>query len=180
MTKQEIRRENLKKRAALFARDSLDDKIHAQLLAQPFYQNARVIMTYISYKSEVDTLRLIQKMNFDKKILCAPVCAPNGEMDAFLFSEIKELTKNSLGILQPPRQNLVLPEEIDLVLVPGCAFCENGYRIGYGGGYYDRYLPKTRATTCGLFYEALKTTFSPEETDIALDFIITEEKLYHF
>ena len=70
--------------------------------------------------------------------------------------------------------------EKGVIIVPGCAFTQNGYRLGYGGGYYDRYLPKTRAFTCGFFYEALKTEFLPEKTDIPLHAVITEEQIYHF
>ncbi|MBQ7792732.1 MAG: 5-formyltetrahydrofolate cyclo-ligase, partial [Clostridia bacterium] len=83
------------------------------------------------------------------------------------------------GILEPPRQKPVLPEDIDFIIVPGCGFTETGYRLGYGGGFYDRYLPKTNAVTCGFFYEALRTEFIPEETDIPLDIILTEKNIYY-
>lgn len=180
MTKQELRQRNLRKRAQLANRAAFDEKIHKCFLAQPFYREARVIMTYLSYKSEVDTHRLIKKMLADGKTLCAPVCAPKGKMEAFCFHDFRSLAPSEKGILEPAKNKLVPPEEIDLILVPGCAFQKNGYRLGYGGGYYDRFLPDTRAKTCGFFYEALKSEFTPEDTDVPLDYIITEENMYHF
>ena len=180
MTKQEIRKRNLKLRAEIKNREELDDKIHKFFLESPFYKDAKTIMVYVSYKSEIDTKRLILKMLNDKKRLCAPVCYDNGEMEAYEFSDICDLKENKMGILEPERIKKVLPEQIDLIIVPGCAFNESGARVGYGGGFYDRFLPKTTAKACGLFYEALKTDFTPDKTDVPLKLVITEEKIYKF
>ncbi len=180
MTKQEIRKESLKKRVELTNRAAMDTAIHRRFLAQDFYQNAKTIMTYLSYKSEPDTHALIKQMLADSKRVCAPVCGEKGQMESFAFSDFALLAPSRMGILEPPKDRLVLPEEIDLIIVPGCAFEEHGFRLGYGGGYYDRYLPKTRAITCGFFYEALKTAFPPEETDVPLHAIITEKNIYHY
>ncbi len=180
MTKQEIRKRNLKIRYELSGRKDKDKKILENLLSADFYKNARTVMTYVSYKSEVDTTGLIQNMLKDKKRLCAPVCFENGIMEAFEFFDFGDLKTSKLGISEPETKIKVLPEEIDLIIVPGCAFNEEGFRIGYGGGFYDRYLKNTKSVTCGLFYEALRTDFSPDKTDIPLKFIITEENIYKF
>lgn len=180
MKKAELRKKALSLRASMIDRTKRDEKIHRAFLNSESYQNANTIMTYLSYKSEVDTHALISKMLEDGKTLVAPVCLEKGLMEAFRFDDIHSLTPSAMGILEPPKTNLVLPENIDFIIVPGCAFTEEGYRLGYGGGYYDRFLPKTNATTCGFFYEALKTDFTPDETDIPLTMIITEENFYRF
>lgn len=180
MTKQELRSASLKKRAAIPNRAVLDTKIHQRLLAQDFYAQAKTIMTYLSYKSEPDTHALIEKMLVSGKTLCAPVCSAAGYMESYAFSVFSVLTPSATGILEPPKDRLILPEDIDLILVPGCAFSPQGHRLGYGGGYYDRYLAKTNAITCGLFYEALQAEFLPEKTDVPLHYIMTEQNLYTF
>ena len=180
MTKQEIRKENLKRRAQFTCRKEWDSAICRQFLSSDIYKNAKTVMTYISYKSEPDTHALLRKMSADGKTVCAPVCKEHGKMESYAFSDISELTLSEMGILEPPAKKKISPEDIDLILVPGCAFNSNGYRLGYGGGYYDRYLPRTRAVTCGFFYEALKTEFLPESTDVPLHYIITEKTQYCF
>lgn len=180
MTKQQLRTENLKKRAQSENKEADDEKIRLRLIAQPFYKQAKTVMTYLSYNGEPDTIHLVQAMLADGKNVCAPVCFDKGLMEAFLFRSLAELTPSKMGILEPRKEHRIPPEQIDLVLVPGCGFNDCGHRIGYGGGFYDRFLPKTPAVTCGLFYERLKTDFNQEKTDISLQFIITEETMYTF
>lgn len=180
MTKKERRAENLKLRAQIENRTQLDEKMREILISQPFFKNAKTVMIYLSYRSEPDTFEIVKHLLSKGVRVCAPVCRENGQMDAFAFSSVSDLAPSAMGILEPPTDALVSPEKIDLIIVPGCGFTENGHRLGYGGGYYDRYLPNTRATTCGLLYECLKTDFTADETDVPLDYIITEERLYSF
>lgn len=180
MTKQQIRRESLKKRAQMAQKGAADEQIRKRLLSQPFLKNAATVMTYLSYNSEPDTLTLVKWMLSEGKNVCAPVCYAGSRMDACQFRSFSELKSSKMGFLEPLQTHIVPPEQIDLVIVPGCAFNSRGHRIGYGKGFYDRFLPKTSAVTCGLFYEALKTDFNEEETDIPLQFIITEEATYSF
>lgn len=180
MTKKECRKQNLHLRAQIENRKQADEKMQEILFSQPFFKNAKTVMTYLSYRSEPDTLEIVKHLLSKRVRVCAPVCNKNGQMDAYLFSSLSDLTISAMGILEPPTDSLVSPDEIDLILVPGCGFTENGHRLGYGGGYYDRYLPKTCATTCGLCYECLKTDFLADETDVPLDYIITEKRLYSF
>lgn len=180
MTKQEIRKKYLALRASIQNRAEKDLLIQNTFLESENYQNAKTVMTYLSYKSEVDTIALLEKMLQDGKVVLAPVCRENGEMEALLVRSKEDLVCGKFGILAPSGTEHVSPEKIDLVICPGCAFTESGFRLGYGGGYYDRFLPKTKAKTCGFFYENLKTSFVPDETDIPLDVIITEKTIYRF
>ncbi len=180
MTKQDLRKDMLLKRARLSDKITRSEKIVDLLLKQPFFQNANTILTFVSYKSEPDTHRLIARMlNMGKKVL-APVTNQDGTMDAYAFSSLSELVPSAYGILEPPKTKIFPPEKIDLILVPGCAFNENGYRIGYGGGFYDRYLVNTSCVTCGLFFASCRASFAPDKTDIPLQYIITEEELLSF
>ena len=180
MIKQTIRTEQSKKRAQLQNRGLLDDMIRKNLFSQPFYRRAKTVMTYLSYNSEPDTLTIARKMLLEGKTVCAPVCLDNRCMEACLFRVFSEFAPSKLGILEPPRTRPVSKEQLDLILVPGCGFNSRGHRIGYGGGFYDRFLPGTAAITCGLFYETLKTEFTEDKTDVPLDVIITEKTVYTF
>ena len=180
MTKQQLRAENLHKRARTENKAAFDKAICHTLLAQPFYKNAKTVMTYLSYNGEPDTLTLAGLMLTGGKNVCAPVCRRKGQMDAYLFHSFADLKPSKMGILEPFETAAVPPEQIDLIIVPGCGFNSRGHRLGYGGGYYDRFLPRTGAVTCGLFYELLKADFQEEVTDIPLNVIITEKAMYTF
>ncbi len=178
MKKQKLRKQSLALRARLTDRPARDMAIKGTFLAQPFYRDAKVIMTYLSYLSEPDTHALVSDMLAAGKTVCAPVCGEKGEMEAYAFSSFSQLAPSKMGILEPKTDKQIFPGEIDVIIVPGCAFCDGGYRLGYGGGYYDRYLPRTNAVTCGFLYEPLKINFTPDKTDIPLDYIITEQRIY--
>ena len=83
--------------------------------------------------------------------MCLPVCREKGQMDAVRLYAREDLAPGAFGILEP-RGEVVPPEEIDLVLCPGLAFDRRGGRLGYGGGYYDRYLGKVHAFLLGICY----------------------------
>ena len=180
MRKNEIRKINLAKRRGIKNKEVLDAKILESLLSQPFFKEAKTVMTYVSYNDEPDTLALIDVLLEDKKRVCSPVCFENSEMKAFAFESKTALKSSYMGILEPLQDEFVAPEEIDLVIVPMCAFNERGHRIGYGKGFYDRYLPKTKAIKCGICFEELKTDFKEDMLDSPLDYIITEKNIYCF
>lgn len=175
MTKDEIRKETLKKRKIVTNRNEKNEKIIKTLINQQFYKNAKTIMTYVSYNDEVDTHKLIEKMLDDKKILCAPRCISKTEMEARKFESLSDLSVGAYGILEPAGEVI---EDFDLIIVPGVGFSENLHRIGYGAGYYDRFLKGKKAVTAGLFYELQKCDFQDDTFDCPLDYIITEEKIY--
>lgn len=175
MTKGEIRKETLKKRKNVTERDQKDEKIFKTLINQHFYKSANSIMSYISYNGEVDTHKLIEKMLDDEKNLYAPKCVSKTEMEARAFSSFSDLVSGAYGILEPLGDT---SEDFDLIIVPGVAFSESLHRIGYGAGYYDRFLKGKKAVTVGLFYEIQKCEFIADSCDYPLDYIITEENIY--
>lgn len=175
MTKDEIRKETLKKRKNVTERDQKDEKIFKTLINQQFYKSAKSIMTYISYNGEVDTHKLIEKMLLDEKSLYAPKCVSKTEMEARKFERFSDLSVGAYGILEPVGD---VCQDFDLIIVPGVAFSESLHRIGYGAGYYDRFLKGKKAVTVGLFYEIQKCEFIADSCDYPLDYIITEENIY--
>jgi 5-formyltetrahydrofolate cyclo-ligase len=103
----------------------------------------RCIMCYISFGSEVDTRELVEELWQLKKTVCVPQCLPHGQMKAVSISCWEDLSPGKYGILEPHDHLLTIPpDEIDLCLVPGLGFCEDGGRIGSGAGFYDRFLTK--------------------------------------
>ena len=171
MTKTEIRKEKIAKRKEINNRQEKDKKICEKVRSCDFYKKAETIMVYISYNGEVDTRLLIEDMLRDGKTLCAPVCVDRETMVAKKFSSADELVSGAYGIPEPQGEDVT---DIDLILVPGVAFNDELHRIGYGAGYYDRFLEKSNAYTCGLFYEMQKAEFTADATDKKLDYIITE------
>jgi len=138
--------------------------------------NFQCVMVYAAYRDEVETESLIRKMLENGVTVALPKCYEKGQMSAYRIKEFGELSPGKFGILEPPEEWLMEPSAFDLVLVPGCAFGHDGSRLGYGGGFYDRYLPKcTQAKAVGLSYEMSVVDELPtEKLDILMDAVITE------
>lgn len=155
--------------------------IYHRLIGSKFYENSNTIMTFISFKDEVDTHRLIKNSLKIGKRVTVPITYP--ETKEIKPSEILSFDELEIGfynILTPKKDyiRLIKPEEIDLILVPGLAFDRRGYRVGYGGGYYDRFLEKyPNITTIGICFDLQIIEELPKEDfDIPVDFIITEKE----
>ncbi|MDR1961281.1 MAG: 5-formyltetrahydrofolate cyclo-ligase [Gracilibacteraceae bacterium] len=121
-----------------------------------FFIDSRVIFLYMSVGSEVATEDLAADILASGRELCVPWCR-QGRMHACrVFSLTRDLAPGAWGVPEPVerRQRPLEPALIDLVLAPGLAFDRAGHRLGYGGGYYDRFLPLCRpeAVVCGLAY----------------------------
>ncbi len=175
MTKELLRKKLLEERKNLKNKAEKDASILNALINQDFYKNAKTVMVYVSYQSEVDTRALIEKMLLDGKKLASPKCISKHEMEARAFFSFSELSRGAYGILEPSGEII---KDFDLIIVPGVGFSDRLHRIGYGAGYYDRFLKDHSAVSVGLFYEAQKCDFKEGEFDHPLDFIITESKIY--
>lgn len=172
--KAELRKKLLNTRENIENKAEKSKQIAKNLMEQPFFQTAQTIMVYLSINSEVKTIELVKKMLSLGKRLCAPVCMAGGMMVAKSFSSLDELKCGRFGILEPQGDEVF---DIDLILVPGLGFNERFHRIGYGAGYYDRFLENLSAVTCGLFYDEQRADFEEAAHDLPLDYIITETKI---
>lgn len=141
------------------------------------------IMLYLDMESEVRTIPLMHWLLEVEKIVLAPIMEPTARK-LFPYQIINhevDLISSKYGMLQPDPQRCQLfpPEDIDLITVPGTAFDKKGYRIGYGGGYYDRFLKKCpQALWIGLAFEAqLIPDALPAEWDLPVHRIVTEKRI---
>ena len=147
MNKREIRKKILAVRDAIPAADRTlyDKKIREIVTGMEEYRDAEVILAYVSYKSEVDTTALIQQALADGKYVFAPKVS-GSEMEFWQISSLEDLREGYRGILEP-EQSISFTDWISkhigskvMMWMPGAAFDRERHRIGYGGGFYDRYL----------------------------------------
>ena len=139
--------------------------------------SGRILGGYYPYNYEIDILQILEKFEKKKFIITLPKIKKNSQMDFFQWSKNDPLSINKFGIPEPISKVVKYP---DVLLVPLVAFDKNFYRIGYGGGFYDRYIKKIRkrkkVLTIGFAYAFQKLKKIPTNNyDIKLDFIITNK-----
>ena len=144
------------------------------------YQSADTIVTYVSTPLEVDTKALITRALADNKRVAVPYCVDNTrDMEFYYIGSIDELKKRTFGVLEPMAEpeNLVTNFSGSICIVPGLAFDRQGYRLGYGKGYYDRFLADYRGFTIGICYKSCMTHLLHRgRYDIACDMVVTENE----
>ena len=182
VTKKEIRQKMLAKRRALSASE-IDEKSRAlrdQIVSLPVYQKAKKIMAYLSMKGEADLDPLIRQALVDGKEIYIPVCLPEKQMEAGRLLSMEHFKKGPYGLRDlPDGYEVISPEELDLVLVPGVACTKEGIRLGMGAGYYDRYLShvlfEKRVVTLWDFQVIADIPFEPFDQKMAQ--IVTEKRV---
>ncbi|MGG6794383.1 UNVERIFIED_CONTAM: 5-formyltetrahydrofolate cyclo-ligase [Streptococcus canis] len=144
-----------------------DQALLADVVSSPAYQGAQTIGTYLSLPTEYQTAGLIQQALLDGKNVVVPKVLAKGEM-IFVTYQADALSLSSFGILEPTSQEEVPKSAIDCLHVPGVAFNDQGFRIGYGGGYYDRYLADYKGATFSTVYDCQMKAFVLDAHDIAV------------
>ena len=174
MNKKQLRQIYRQKRAALPAAYCTESSAIIVEKLRPYLQD-KLILSYYPFNSEAD----ISAINNEYQA-AYPVILNRKEMAAYRPLHDRFI-KNRFGISEPDITDaeLISPHELQLIIVPLLAFNEDCCRLGYGGGYYDRYLQNTRALKIGIAYEIQKTDqqFS-DPYDIPLDLIISEKTIY--
>lgn len=184
MEKKLIREEILKKRKGLpvETRAIYSKEITEKILNSDSYTNAKTIMCFISFSDEISTRSFIKKAIADGKKIVVPITFPeNKELKPSLLKDLNELEPGFYNILTPKKEfeRFINPKEIDLVIVPGVAFRRDGYRVGYGGGYYDRFLskiPNTPTIAIGFDIQVVKD-LPVDSFDIPVNYIYTEKDI---
>ena len=176
--KSELRKQVLQEMKALSQEQKqfIDQALTERLLQHPFYQEAKIIATYLSFPHEFQTQELIEQALRDGKKVLIPKTYPKGRMD-FVVYDPQQLVKTSFGLLEPQGNlEVVDASQIDLIHVPGLSFTTKGHRIGYGGGYYDRYLEQFSGHTLSTIYPCQIRDFSPENHDIPVQEVLIDER----
>ncbi|MGL5150676.1 MAG: 5-formyltetrahydrofolate cyclo-ligase [Clostridium sp.] len=181
MDKKNIRKNILSLRARVKNGNDKNQKILNRLIETEEIKKSRNIFVYISFGHEIDTREFI-KWCFDneKQVYVPKITEEKGTMEAIKITSLDELKENKLGILEPiDGKQIKNINDIDVVILPGAAFDLKGGRIGYGGGYYDRYLKGYSNCKISLTYEIQILNEIPmEEHDISYDILISEKNIY--
>ncbi len=162
--------------------NSYSDSIINTLYNTEYYKSAKTIMTFISFGAEVDTHNFIKTSIANGKRIVVPITIPKTK--GLKLSEVLNFDELEIGfydILTPKEEFIryVDPSEVDLIIVPGVAFDREGYRIGYGGGYYDRFLADLdHVTKISLAFDMQIIEKIPRDHyDIPVNYIITEKEI---
>ena len=137
------------------------------------YQNAKSLYGYMSYNQEVRTLPILEQSLRDGKRVAIPKCCGK-EMRFIWMDDLSQTALSSFGIPEPVSDEPIADDPHALVLMPGVAFDKAGHRIGYGGGYYDRFLAaEPEHPTVALCYGfQLLEQLETEEFDIPVDLVL--------
>lgn len=184
--KSELRKRILNSRRGMPEQELAEksEKIAKSLFGLPSFIQAQVIMFYIDFRNEVQTGEMIKELLKQGKRVVIPIT--DTKNIRLIPSELKDfpgdLTSGTWGILEPKAEYVrpVEANEIDFVVVPGVAFDEKGNRLGYGGGFYDRFLPQTKEGTiyCALAFELqIQDEVYPEIHDQRVHYVVTEEQV---
>ena len=177
MNKSDIRKKILKTRKQYYSSNlKINFKDLLDILKKSKISK-KIVGGYYPYNYEIDTLEILKKLEKLKFEISLPKIKKNSQMNFFLWSTKDPLTINEYGIPEPISNKIIQP---CILLVPMVAFDKNLNRIGYGGGFYDRYIKKIKKNkkiiTIGLAYSFQKVEkVKINKHDIKLDFIITDK-----
>lgn len=152
------------------------------VLSTTLYNDAKIIFCFVGMENEVDTRSIIEDALAQGKRVAVPLVVSKGIMEAKEIRSFDELFVSSYGILEPKRESVTIdPKEIDLGLIPCLSCSHTGIRLGYGGGFYDRYLDDTDFERICLCYEKLTYEEIPTSRyDLKMDYLITEIGIFSF
>jgi len=170
--KEELRKKILNLRTRFNKTEEHSKLIAEKFLKLPEVKTARTFLLYYPHKKEVNTIPIIKQLIKQGKTILLPKVEKDQILPIFI-SNLSELKEGFAGIKEP--KGKVYPKDkIDIVVVPAVAYDKRGYRIGYGKGYYDRFLSNYKGKKIGLAYQFQLVEKIPYEShDIPVDIIIT-------
>ncbi len=179
MSKTELRRHisEMRKGLSLEYRRKMDYEIESRLICSEEYSRADVVFTYISVNDEPDTRGIIHAAFVNGKAVAVPLCTEDNNMEFYFIESMDDLVKGKYGLLEPDKDKCRKADatEKSLCIVPGLSFDAKGFRLGKGGGYYDRFLKDFRGISAGLCYHSFfKLQLPTESFDIPVDITVTE------
>ena len=157
-----------------------DERITERLSSLPEFINADRIFAYYSIGNEVDTHRILKLVEKQRKTVFLPVVLGNGIMEFALFDRDGALRSGALHIPEPAEEAVrAIPRKGDVILVPALCYDSSRYRLGQGGGYYDRFLTNCPACSIGLARERLMPVSVPRmDHDLPVEILLTEARIF--
>ncbi|WP_088227958.1 5-formyltetrahydrofolate cyclo-ligase [Desulfosporosinus sp. FKB] len=182
-----IRKSCLAQRGSMGEKERADKSrlIQEKVLALSDYRQAQTVMLFLNFRDEAETTGLAEAALAMKKRLILPRCAPQGILLSIEVRNLSEDIEPGLWGIREPKLKLgeTEPSEIDLILVPGAGFDLQGNRLGYGGGYYDRFFMRIKPTVprIAIGFECQVIDQVPvDDHDVKMTMLITEKNVYHF
>ncbi len=180
-TKTELRKyfKELRKGFDSEYRISADKDIATKLFSLPEFIDSKVILVYVSVDNEVETKLIIEKSIALGKAVAVPFCQ-NNKMDFHIINSFADLVCTQFGIptVDPNTSEKIFDFRNTLCIVPALSFDKFGNRIGYGGGYYDKFLTDNNVNAVGICRDKqLSDTLPAEEYDVKIKTIVTENKI---
>ena len=157
-----------------------DAAITANFLNSELYRSCRKLFLYISLPAEVDTWEILHAALHDGKIVAAPVCEEDHRMTFYRVRGEEDLISGSYGIREPDVSRCAVeqPDDQSLCVVPGFSFTPSGFRLGYGGGYYDRWLAVFPGAAVGLCRKRWLAEDLPADSfDLPVQAVVTEDQI---
>ena len=184
LEKQRLREEHLAAREVLSEqeRSVLDNRITQKLLATSEYAEATTVLTYVSVSSEVSTRMFIECALRDGKTVAVPRCLPGHCLEFVAIASLEQLVAAPFNLLEPAKELPAVTEDQknnSICIVPALLVDAKGYRLGYGAGFYDRFLSTYPGKKICLAYQQnLSRTMLPHTAlDVAVDMVITESEV---
>lgn len=172
MNKQVLRNKYKEIRKNIKNKEEQDNNIFNKIINLEEYKQSDLILIYVSLKDEVDTIKLIKySLEIGKKV-AVPRCEGNN-MVFYYINRLEDLEKRNFGILEPKTSQTVTNFNHSICIVPGVAFDKQNNRIGYGKGFYDRFLEKYTGIKIGLTYkECICDEIDIDENDVKMGKVV--------
>ena len=157
-----------------------DKEISKCIINSDYFKNAEQVLVFAASDYEFDTRYIIERCRFLYKRVFYPVCVDNmGTMEFLKVESVGDLQYGMYNILEPkPTCKKYVPKENDIVIVPALSVDKNGNRIGYGKGYYDRFLKDFNGVSiCPCYEEMVADTLPTDENDIKINILVTQNQL---
>lgn len=191
--KRQLRNEMIDKRNSIkeYKKMLYDKKIFESICSLPEYLHSNLVLPYVSYGSEADTIRIIKISLKNHKVIAVPKILSDGKMDFFIIQSIEDLKPGTMNILEPEGAEeksislMIKNKKINnaIMLIPGLAFDKQMNRLGYGKGYYDNYISflhkeHVTITKAALLYESQLIKSVPTDShDMKMDMLITPDRI---
>lgn len=173
MKKEFLRKKYKEKRDNIKNKVTKDNLIYQKVINNKDILSSKTLLIYISINSEVDTIKIINYF-LNTKNIAVPKIIDN-DMFFCYVTNLNELTSGKYNIPEPTNENIVTDFDNAICIVPGICYDKKNYRIGYGKGYYDRFLSKNKIKTIGLCYkECMIEKIDNDKYDYKIDEVITE------